>query len=102
MSLGLGFASTETTDGAEGDKLPHFQIQCSSGVEVPEAVGGKVVLDVLQLRWGVGAHRVDGVRSKNLLLDSEALFKPCSLRDSGLLCQRVGDTGGLEGSVDLI
>ena len=102
MSLGLGFASAEAADGAEGDKLPHFQIQCSSGVEVSEAVGGEVVLNVLQFRWRIGAHSVDGVRSENFLLDGEALFKPCFLRDSGLFCQRIGDTGGLEGPVDLI
>ena len=53
MSLGLGFASAEAADGAEGDKLPHFQIQRSSGVEVSETVGGEVVLNVLQLRWAL-------------------------------------------------
>ena len=102
VSLGLRFAPAQAADGAEGDQLPHFQIQRVCGVEVPETVSGEVVLDVLQFRWGVSAHGVDGVRSENLLLDGEALFKPCFLGDSGLLCQGIGDTGGLESPVDLI
>ena len=46
MSLSLGFTSAQATDGTEGDQLPHFQIQRSSGVEISKTVGGEVVLDV--------------------------------------------------------
>lgn len=90
VGLDLRLAAALRGEDGKGQQLPLRDGEKFAGIEVAEAAGGQIVLDVLLVFRRGGAHGVD-VRAEDGLLRGDAVRKTALLRDGLSACQREGD-----------